>query len=162
MVPKSNSKHRRACLFGMLYCLILPAAIQAQEAVPGEYIVLLRKEAISVAGINAMSADDRRSALADVSQQILPKREAEVIRTFTLINGVGIRVPEEQRGPDKGPRVELAATLNNDVELVEPNYIYYQAEDESNSDPIDPRIGEMWFLERIGAAQAWQFRADRR
>ncbi len=39
---------------------------------------------------------------------------------------------------------------NSDVEMVEPNYILH-----ADAIPNDPRYGELWGMERINAAQAW-------
>ncbi len=50
---------------------------------------------------------------------------------------------------------ELVAALSEEVELIEPNFIYYQ-DQQSGSDPL---IGNMWFLDPIMAPSAWQVRS---
>ncbi|MEW4527922.1 S8 family peptidase [Maioricimonas sp. JC845] len=143
---------------GAILTLALQQGVEAQDSVPGEYVVLLRKDAVNVARINAMSADQRQEELEGLASKLLPERNATVTRTFGLVNGVGIRIPEEQVAPPDKMRVELMATLNEDVELIEPNYIYYQDGAEDAPMESDPRIGDMWFLERISAPQAWTVR----
>lgn len=145
---------------GAILTLALQQGVEAQDSVPGEYVVLLRKDAVNVARINAMSADQRQEELEGLASKLLPERNATVTRTFGLVNGVGIRIPEEQVAPPDKMRVELMATLNEDVELIEPNYIYYQDGAEDAPMESDPRIGDMWFLERISAPQAWMVRND--
>jgi subtilisin family serine protease len=134
-----------------LFCL----AAQAQESVPGEYIVLLRKHAVSVAEIRGMAAEEKKVALSGLAQEILPKRGATIMATLPLINAVGIKVPVAEVAPAGEPRAELLATLNENVELIEPNFLYFK--DDSAPDPL---MSQMWFLDKIQAKQAWDIRNE--
>ncbi len=140
------------CVTVTLFCSLPQAA--AQESVPGEYVVVMRRNAVNIAEINALGTDAKGDWKKGLAERLLPDRDAEVIQLVGLVNAVGIRVPAEKIAPAGQPRVELMAATNEEVLLVEPNFIYYQ--DQTTSP--DPEIPQMWFLGPIQAQPAWQVR----
>ncbi|MCA9234320.1 MAG: S8 family serine peptidase [Planctomycetales bacterium] len=151
-----------ACAYGLASIGVFAVSLtaRAQEAVPGEYIIVLREDAMNVADVSAMSAGERKSVLADLAENLLPKRGAEITRTFRLVNAVGVRVPVDQDRPPEEMRVEVQATLNDDVELIEPNYLFYQDDEATDAGEVDPRLSDLWYLERIHAPEAWEIRNE--
>ena len=71
-----------------------------------------------------------------------------------VVDGIVVAAPtlQSRAGIDAAlKRLNGAA----DVYAAEPNYLYY-----GDDKPADPRVGEMWFLDRIAAFDAWRDRSS--
>jgi subtilisin family serine protease len=116
-------------------------------AVPGEIVIGFERD-------RKTSGSSRWSKQRTVNLLSLLGDNARIVREMPAGDGIVVAAPtlQSRAGIDAAlKRLNGAA----DVYAAEPNYLYY-----GDDKPADPRVGEMWFLDRIAAFDAWRDRSS--
>lgn len=118
-------------LFLALAPEVRSAGIKSTEAVPGEYVVMLRD--VKLAGLFEMQAQEMGLG---VVEHVRP-------------NMILVRAAGESRKISSADSRRAINSLNTlaSVEIAEPNYIY-----RANKLPNDPDLGKLWGLKNTGTA----------
>jgi Synergist-CTERM protein sorting domain-containing protein len=135
-------------LFILPFLLISGSMASAASFVPGEALVLLEggfSEAVR-AEKGAFEA-----ALASRASAFARSVGAEAVGTYAAFSATTGQTIVHLRSVGKSTEELLAALENNPAVLsARPNYIRHRS-----AVPNDPRYGELWGMERIGAPAAW-------
>ncbi|WP_300524800.1 S8 family peptidase [Aminiphilus sp.] len=136
------------CLLLLVFCVGSVNAAASPDYVPGDVLVLLRETPSASAQADGVSFEAALASQASAFAQSIGARAVQTYPSLAATTGKSIVL---LRSDTKSTEELLAMLEDNDSVLgASPNYVVH-----ASAVPDDPRYGELWGMERIGAPQAW-------
>ncbi|MBQ7169958.1 MAG: S8 family serine peptidase, partial [Synergistaceae bacterium] len=142
-------------LLALLFFMSLTVSASAQNAVPGDVIIVLRNE--SGVRINSAQTAGGVKSLSAV-KSFAASHNVRVLETFDALSGTGNKIFMVVHSDTEDENTLLRKVRNNpNVIAASLNYRYTLNLPEAIKTPDDPEYYRLWGMEAINAPQAWTF-----